>query len=150
MSETTRDDPHDLARFVSAQAGDLEIVLAELAAGAKRTHWIWWVFPQHEALGKSRNATFYGIGDLAEARAYLAHPVLGSRLRACVGLLLSHAGRDATAILGSPDDRKVRSCLTLFREAAQDPADRALFQRGLEIFYGGAADEATLALLAAR
>lgn len=142
------DDPHDLARFVAAQEPGLATVLGELARGEKRTHWIWWTFPQLAALGRSHNAEFYGIADLAEARAYLAHPLLGSRLRACVGLLLSHGGRGPHAVLGSPDDVKVRSCLTLFGEAAEDAADRALFKRGLDVLYEGRPDTRTSALLA--
>lgn len=146
------DDPFDLARFVAAQDPVIETVRAELFAGAKRTHWMWFVFPQLEALGRSPTAKRYGISGLAEARAHLAHPVLGPRLRECVALVLAHAetpgGADIHAILGSPDDLKLASCLTLFREAASDPADRALFQRGLDAFYEGRADGRTLALVA--
>jgi uncharacterized protein (DUF1810 family) len=143
------DDPFELSRFVAAQDPVMDAVRAELAAGAKRTHWMWFVFPQLEALGRSPMATRYGISGLAEARAYLAHPVLGPRLRECVSLLLAHEGGDIHAILGSPDDLKLASCLTLFREAAQDPADRALFQRGLDAFHKGRADGRTLELLRA-
>ncbi|MGJ3262535.1 MAG: DUF1810 domain-containing protein [Salinarimonas sp.] len=142
-------DDFDIARFVAAQDPVLDTVCAELAAGAKRSHWMWFVFPQLEALGRSATARRYGISGLDEARAYLAHPVLGPRLREAVGLLLRHAGGDIHPILGSPDDLKLCSCLTLFREAAQDPADAALFQRGLDAFYDGRADERTLALVGA-
>ncbi|WP_349370580.1 DUF1810 domain-containing protein [Salinarimonas sp.] len=146
------DDPFDLARFVAAQDPVIGTVRAELAAGAKRTHWMWFVFPQLEALGRSPTAKRYGISGAAEARAYLDHPVLGPRLRECVSLLLAHAdasgGPDIHAILGSPDALKLASCLTLFRAAAQDAADRALFRRGLDAFYEGRADGRTLALVA--
>ncbi|MGP9822020.1 DUF1810 domain-containing protein [Salinarimonas sp. NSM] len=140
-------DDNDLARFVAAQDPVWEDVRAELAAGAKRSHWMWFVFPQLAALGRSATARHYGISGLGEARAYLAHPRLGPRLREAVGLLLPHEGTDIHAILGSPDDLKLRSCLTLFHAAAEDAADAALFQRGLDAFYGGRADAATLDLL---
>ncbi|WP_372424973.1 DUF1810 domain-containing protein [Salinarimonas chemoclinalis] len=142
-------DDHDLERFVAAQDRVWENVRVELAAGAKRSHWMWFVFPQLAELGRSATARHYGVSGLAEARAYLAHPRLGPRLREAVGLLLPHAGSDIHAILGSPDDLKLRSCLTLFREAAgEGTADAALFQRGLDAFWGGRADGATLEMVA--
>ncbi|WP_029032478.1 DUF1810 domain-containing protein [Salinarimonas rosea] len=140
-------DDYDLARFVAAQEPVWAEVRAELAAGAKRSHWMWFVFPQLAALGRSATARRYGLSGLGEARAYLAHPLLGPRLREAVRLLLPHEGADIHAILGSPDDLKLRSCLTLFREATDDEADAALFQRGLDAFYGGRADAATLEIL---
>lgn len=140
-------DAGNLERFVEAQDTVLFQVERELAAGRKATHWMWFVFPQIAGLGSSGMARRYALRDLAEARAFLAHPVLGKRLRKAVGLMLGHRGASAYAILGSPDDVKFRSCLTLFREAAEAEADRALFQDGLDAFYGGAADDATLARL---
>lgn len=138
------DETFDLDRFVAAQEGVYDTVLAELRAGSKRTHWIWFVFPQVRGLGRSSTAQHYGISSLAEARAYLAHPVLGPRLRECARLLATHTGRSATQILGYPDDLKVRSSMTLFARAADDPAD---FRAVLDAFYGGEEDPATLDLL---
>jgi len=140
------DDPFDLARFVDAQSPVLASVRAELVAGAKRSHWMWFVFPQHRALGRSATALHYGIGSLDEARAYVRHPVLGSRLRECCGLLLAApASRSAHAIFGSPDELKLRSSMTLFATAVPD---EPLFARVLDRFYGGRPDVRTLALLA--
>lgn len=143
-------DPHDLSRFVEAQdRGVHERAVAELRAGTKRSHWMWFVFPQLRGLGRSSNAHRYGIADAREARAYLAHPVLGPRLREATHAILSVRDRDATTILGRPDDAKLRSCLTLFVAAADDEADRALFRAGLARFYAGRPDPATLELLGA-
>lgn len=136
-----------LARFLEAQGAVLAQVELELAAGAKRSHWMWFLFPQIAGTGKSPMNQRYAISGIEEARAYLAHPVLGARLRQHVRLVLSHTDRSAHAIFGSPDDRKFRSCLTLFREAALDPEDRVLFEHGLRQFYGGEADPRTLELL---
>src|SRR3954470_11053477 len=108
MPET---DPFDLARFVAAQAPVFDAVLAELKAGRKRSHWMWFVFPQLKGLGASTTAQFYGIGSLAEARAYLAHPVLGPRLEACTRAVLQADGSSLHAIFGSPDDLKFVSCM---------------------------------------
>jgi uncharacterized protein (DUF1810 family) len=135
----------DLERFVVAQAPHLEAVEAELRAGRKRTHWMWFVFPQLRGLGRSRMATHYGLASAAEARAYLDHPVLGPRLRDCVALVLAVPGRSAHDIFGSPDDLKLRSCLTLFR--AVDAAG-GVFDRALARFFDGRPDPATLQLLA--
>lgn len=137
-------DPYQLQRFVDAQAPVHAQVCAELRAGAKASHWMWFVFPQLRELGRSPTARWYGIGSLAEARAYLQHPVLGPRLHACVELLLAHRGWSALQILGSPDDLKLRSSLTLFACAA--PGD-AVFARALAQFFGGAGDPLTLDLL---
>lgn len=136
-------DPHDLQRFVDAQAPVIDTVRAELRAGHKRSHWMWFVFPQLRGLGTSAMAQHYGIASLDEARAFLAHPVLGPRLRECVGLMLQAPQADAHAILGSPDDLKFRSCLTLFALAA--PGE-ALFTDALRRFYGGEPDARTVAL----
>ena len=113
------DDPCDLARFVLAQAPVFERVCAELAAGRKDSHWMWFIFPQLKGLGSSPTAERYGIGSLAEARAYLAHPLLGKRLRTCTQLVNRVEGRTAQAIFGYPDYLKFRSCMTLFACAAQ-------------------------------
>jgi uncharacterized protein (DUF1810 family) len=139
------DDPFDLDRFKTAQAGVIDQALAELRAGRKQSHWMWFVFPQIQGLGFSAMAQTYGIVSLAEARAYLADPELGHRLRSCLEALLAHAGRPAESILGGVDAVKLRSCLTLFRAAA--PNDQ-LFQRALDVFFAGEADEATLQRLA--
>ena len=137
-------DPFNLSRFVQAQARNYGDAIAELRAGRKTSHWMWYVFPQIAGLGSSPMAQTYAIGSLAEARAYLAHPVLGARLRECVAAVLAVQGRSAHEIFGAPDDLKLRSSLTLF--AAADP-DEPLFRRALEAFFGGAPDPRTLELL---
>ncbi|MDH6232667.1 uncharacterized protein (DUF1810 family) [Mesorhizobium soli] len=134
-------DPFDLVRFVSAQDPVIAEVCAELKHGRKTSHWMWFVFPQVAGLGMSAMSQRYAIGSLGEARAYLEHPVLGPRLRLCVGLLLEIKGRSAHEIFGSPDDRKLRSSLTLFEQAAsEDP----IFRQALDRYFGGIADQATL------
>lgn len=141
MSDTS----FDLQRFVDAQDGVLDAVQAELRTGRKRSHWMWFVFPQLAGLGSSTMARRYAISSMAEARAYLAHPLLGARLRDCCDLLLQLPGKDAHAVFGSPDDLKLHSCLTLFDIAS--PAD--VFARCLRKYFGGAPDPATTQLLAA-
>jgi uncharacterized protein (DUF1810 family) len=136
-------DPFDLERFVTAQAPVYVAVLAELAAGHKRSHWMWFVFPQLRGLGMSSTAEFYGIASLAEAEAYLAHPLLGPRLVACTRAVLRHRDRSLREIFGSPDDLKFRSSMTLFAHAGGDP----LFRQALDAFCDGREDERTLALL---
>lgn len=143
MADRT-DDPFDLARFVRAQAPVYDQALAELRAGSKRSHWMWFVFPQVAGLGTSAMAQEFAIGNLDEARAYLAHPTLGPRLTECAAALIAVEGRSARAILGSPDDMKLRSSATLF--AAVSGAG-SVFHRILERYYDGRADERTLALL---
>ena len=139
------DGPRELGRFVDAQRSSYTAALAELQAGAKRSHWMWYVFPQIAGLGRSETARFYAIADLAEARAYLAHPVLGARLVEAVQAMLAHAGRrSAEAILGGIDAVKLRSSCTLFEAAGGGPE----FGRCIDAFYGGVRDPATLALLA--
>jgi uncharacterized protein (DUF1810 family) len=138
------DDPFNLERFLAAQARDYGDALAELQAGEKQSHWMWYVFPQLRGLGRSDKAHFYGITSLDEARAYLAHPVLGSRLRECVVALLNPGGFDAQKILGSVDAQKLRSSLTLFRLARQD---EPVFAHALTRFFNGQLDRATLVLL---
>jgi uncharacterized protein (DUF1810 family) len=133
----------DLDRFVSAQAGIYQDALAELTAGRKRTHWMWFIFPQIAGLGSSPTAQRYAIASLDEARAYLAHPVLGPRLRECARALLAVEGKSAEKILGYPDDLKLRSSMTLFARAAGDPD---VFEAVLRRYYDGP-DPRTLALL---
>lgn len=137
-------DPHGLSRFLAAQDPVYAGVLAELAAGRKTSHWMWFVFPQLHGLGRSARAQHYAIGDLDEARAYLAHPVLGARLRECCRRAEAVEGRTATELFGGPDDLKFRSCLTLFAAASgQEP----LFRRLLTKYFAGRDDPATLRLL---
>lgn len=142
-------DPFDLQRFVLAQRDVFGEALAELRAGHKRGHWMWFIFPQLDGLGTSAMATRYALHSLADAKAYLAHPVLGPRLRSCAHALLDHAGTPARAILGSPDCLKLRSSATLFaRVDHADPPAAKVFTRVLETFYAGVADPLTLRLLA--
>ena len=140
-----RGDPHGLERFVQAQRGVHEQALAEIRAGEKRTHWMWFVFPQLAGLGSSPTAVRYALKSLEEARAYLAHPVLGPRLLQCAEAALAVEGRTANEVFGYPDDLKLQSCATLFG-AASPPG--SAFERLLEKFYGGQRDAATLRLLA--
>lgn len=135
----------DLVRFVDAQAPVYAQVQAELAAGRKRTHWMWFVFPQLAGLGRSAMAQRYAIGSRGEAVAYLAHPLLGARLRECSALVLSARGPAIDDILGAPDDLKFQSCMTLFDAVA--PAVETLFAQCLQRFFGGERDAATLARL---
>jgi len=139
----------DLIRFVNAQAEIYSQAIEELNDGCKRTHWMWFIFPQLTGLGHSAMAQRYAIHDLDQARRYLADPILGSRLRHDVRLMMRHKGKSALDILGSPDDRKFRSCLTLFGQAASDNSDRMLFTEALDQFYGGEPDPRTLDLLRA-
>jgi uncharacterized protein (DUF1810 family) len=136
-------DSHDLSRFVEAQVGSYPDALAELQAGRKRTHWMWFIFPQIAGLGHSMMAQRYAIVSRAEAQAYLAHDLLGPRLRACTQAVLAVPDKSANAIFGSPDDIKFRSSMTLFDAIA--PHD--IFDQALARFYGGQRDTATLARL---
>jgi uncharacterized protein (DUF1810 family) len=138
------DERFDLERFVQAQQAVYAAVCAELRAGAKRSHWMWFIFPQLRGLGSSPSAQHYGLASLAEARAYLDHPVLGARLRECTRCLLLLEGRSAAEILGYPDELKLRSCLTLFERAAPQ---EELFGEALRKYYGGQPDVRTLELL---
>jgi uncharacterized protein (DUF1810 family) len=135
------DDPHNLERFIEAQRADFERALAEIRTGRKRSHWMWYIFPQIEGLGSSAMSQRYAIGSAAEARAYLEHPVLGARLRTCVEALVSLEGRSAEQIFGFPDDRKLRSCATLF--GAVSPAG-SVFHRLLEKYFQGEWDPKTI------
>lgn len=141
MSQTARTSRPDLSRFIEAQTSTYDTALAELRRGQKTSHWMWFVFPQIAGLGHSPTARFYAIASLDEARAYLAHPVLGPRLVEAVEAILALPGRDAEAVFGAPDDLKLRSSLTLFREAAPD---EPVFQQALDKYFAGAADPLTL------
>jgi uncharacterized protein (DUF1810 family) len=133
-----------LARFVEAQQGSHSQALAELRAGCKQTHWIWYVLPQLRGLGRSELARRYGIADREEAAAYMAHPVLGPRLVECVQATLAHRDRSAVEILGEVDALKYRSCLTLFSQVS---AGEGCFDEALTVFYAGQPDIETLRLL---
>ena len=133
-----------LGRFVAAQEGSWDTALAELRRGRKESHWMWWIFPQLAALGRSGTAKAYGIADLAEAEAYLAHPVLGPRLVEAARAMLAHRGQAPEAVLGGIDALKLRSCATLF---AAVPGADPVFREVLDAFYGGTADPLTVAAL---
>ena len=139
-------DPHDLQRFLDAQAPIYETALGEICAGSKRSHWMWFIFPQLRGLGLSHTAHFYGIASLDEARAYLEHPILGTRLRECVEAILPwHDRLTAEDILGPIDAVKLRSSFTLFDQIERN----TLFAAGLELFFDRKPDDRTLALLKA-
>jgi len=152
------DDPYDLDRYLRAQEPLYQRVRAELVAGCKQTHWMWFIFPQLRGLGSSATAERFGIGSLGEARAYLAHELLGARLRECTRLVNGVRGRRAQAIFGYPDELKFRSCMTLFAYAAEehpagagdDPegagaarADDRIFREALARFFAGEEDPLT-------
>jgi uncharacterized protein (DUF1810 family) len=137
-------DPYDLRRFLDAQEGDYERALAEIRSGRKRSHWMWYIFPQLDGLGFSPTAKRYAIKGIEEARAYLDHPVLGPRLLACAEAALGVEGKSATQVFGSPDDLKLRSSATLF--AAVSPPG-SVFERLLDKCYQGRPDDRTLHLL---
>jgi uncharacterized protein (DUF1810 family) len=135
------DDPYRLSRFVTAQAGVYEAAVSELRAGRKSSHWMWFVFPQVKGLGASPTSQEYAITSLAEAEAYLAHPILGPRLRECTGLVLSIPNRPAELIFGDIDAMKLRSSMTLFHRAAPNEPD---FEEVLTKYFDGAEDPETL------
>jgi len=137
-------DSHDLDRFVLAQERVYEQAMREIHEGEKRSHWMWFIFPQLDGLGFSPTSRRYGIKSVAEADAYLRHPVLGPRLIACCEAALHLEGRSAGEIFGSPDDLKLRSCATLFASVS---APRSVFERVLDRFFGGEPDSLTLRLL---
>lgn len=138
------DDPYDLRRFVRSQESDYERALSEIRGGKKRTHWMWYIFPQFDGLAFSSTSKFYAIKSLAEAEAYLNHPILGPRLLACAEAAFGVEGRTAAEIFGSPDDLKLRSCATLF--ACVSPPG-SVFERLLAKYYRGERDGRTLKLL---
>ena len=139
-------DPHDLVRFVEAQAADYDQALAEIKAGRKSSHWMWYVFPQIDGLGFSSMSRRYSIKSLDEARAYLDHPLIGARLVECAEAAMGIEGRSACQVFGSPDDMKLKSCATLF--ARVTPPD-SVFARLLDKFFEGKPDGKTLGLLEA-
>lgn len=136
-------DPFNLARFVSAQEGVYDSVLAELNNGRKRSHWMWYIFPQLKGLGKSTTSKYYAIKNREEALAYLNHPILGSRLIECANTVLAMKGRTASEIFGYPDDLKLKSSMTLFSSVASNP----VFVRLLDKYFQGERDDRTLQLL---
>jgi uncharacterized protein (DUF1810 family) len=138
------DDTFDLQRFLDAQASTYAAAHAELQAGRKRSHWMWYIFPQIRGLGSSPTSRHFAIASREEAAAYLAHPVLGARLRDCTQLVNAVQGRTAYQIFGDPDCMKFQSCMTLFAEVAPD---EAIFREALAKYYDGAPDQATLAKL---
>ena len=137
-------DRFDLERFVKAQDGVYERVCAELRAGRKQTHWMWFVFPQIRGLGSSSMAVRFGIASLAEAKAYLEHAVLGPRLRECAGIVCGLVGKTAGEIFGSPDDLKFHSSMTLFAKAAEANEADEVFGEALEKYFDGEMDGGTL------
>lgn len=140
-----RSESYDLDRFLDAQRGAYDTALAEIRAGRKQTHWMWFVFPQIEGLGSSSTSRFYAIKSAAEARAFLAHPVLGPRLRECADVVLHLRARSATEVFGSPDDLKLRSSATLFAAVAEP---NSVFEHLLAQYFRGEPDKKTLELLA--
>ncbi len=148
MSQSTdspnRDDPYQLSRFVRAQQDDFKRASAEIRSGKKRTHWMWYIFPQFDGLAFSSTSKHYAIKSIEEAKAYLNHAILGPRLLECMEAALSVEGRSVRDIFGSPDDLKLRSCATLF--ACVSPPG-SVFERLLEKYYQGERDEKTLRLL---
>ena len=138
------DTAFELSRFVDAQAQSYAQAIAELRAGRKRSHWSWYVLPQLRGLGQSEMSQRYAISGLAEARAYLQHPLLGPRLRECVTLINGHRGLDAEDILGETDSMKLHSCLTLFAQVAEPGS---VFHEGLKRHFASFPDHQTLALL---
>jgi uncharacterized protein (DUF1810 family) len=137
----------DLAKFIDAQKDVYEQALAELKSGKKQSHWMWFIFPQLAGLGHSMRANYYGLTDMDQAKQYLADSVLGERLRDCVRAMLPHRDKSSWDILGSPDNWKFKSCLTLFELAATDDGDRDLFRAALQQFHSGERDKKTFALL---
>ncbi len=138
------DDPHNLSRFVEAQENDYSQALSEIKSGRKQSHWMWYIFPQFDGLGYSSTSKQFSIKSIAEAEAYLKHPLLGPRLLECCEATLSIEGRSANAIFGSPDDMKLRSCATLF--ACVSP-EGSVFAKLLDKFFRSERDSKTLGLL---
>ncbi len=137
-------DPHNLVRFVHAQERDYARALAEIQSGLKQSHWMWYIFPQLDGLGSSPTSRHYAIRSVDEARAYLAHPLLGPRLTACAEAVLGMEGRSASDIFGAPDDMKLRSCATLFASVA---GDGSVFHRVLDKYFDTEPDPRTVRLL---
>jgi uncharacterized protein (DUF1810 family) len=137
-------DPYDLNRFVQAQKADYDRALLEIRRGRKSSHWMWYIFPQFEGLGFSTTSRLYSIKSIAEAGAYLAHPLLGPRLKECAEAVLCVEGRSAHEIFGSPDDMKLRSCATLFAHVSPPGS---VFHQVLDKYFQGRHDRKTLELL---
>jgi len=137
-------DSYGLSRFVQAQADDYEQALSEIRGGRKRSHWMWYIFPQYAGLGSSAISKRYAIKSIAEAEAYLRHPVLGPRLLQCAEAALAVEGRSVSEVFGSPDDLKLRSCATLF---AQVSPSGSVFERLLDKYFRGERDDETIRLL---
>ncbi len=135
---------NSLQRFIDAQENDYEIALTEIEQGRKRSHWMWYIFPQVQGLGSSETSKFYAIKNIEEAEEYLKHPVLGERLIRICTALMNNTGNDAHKIFGSPDDRKLQSSMTLF---AQLPGTDAIFQKVLDKFFNGTKDNKTIEIL---
>jgi uncharacterized protein (DUF1810 family) len=151
-NDPKHDDPYDLERFVRAQERDFAQALSEIQRGRKRSHWMWYVFPQFAGLGRSATSQHYAIKSAAEARAYLSHPILGPRLLACAEAALAVEGRSAYEIFGSPDDTKLCSCATLFAQvapagSASEAVSGSVFERLLSKYFQGQRDRTTLDLL---
>lgn len=136
--------PYHLERFLRAQEAAYDVALREIRQGRKQSHWIWFIFPQLKALGRSPNALYFGLANLEEARCYLAHPVLRARLEEISHALLALDAHDPEAVMGYPDVLKLRSCMTLFAHAA---GPGSVYERVLETFYGGSRDAETLRLI---
>ena len=139
-----RDHPSDLSRFTKAQESIYRTALSELRSGQKQTHWMWYIFPQIDGLGRSPNSRYYAIKSIEEARQYLTHPVLGPRLLECAETVLSIEGRSISSIFGYPDDLKLRSCMTLFELAADS---ESVFARVLDRYFHGERDVRTIQLI---
>ena len=137
-------DQYGLERFVRAQDGVYDQVCAELRSGRKRTHWMWFIFPQIKGLGSSEMAVRFAISSIEEAKAYLEHPVLGERLRECARIVVAVEGRTAEEIFGYPDDLKFRSSMTLFAKAAEISEEDLVFSQALDKYFGGKEDAGTV------
>ena len=137
-------DPYSLSRFVQAQEDRYEQALSEIRTGRKRSHWMWYIFPQYDGLGSSATSKRYAIRSLAEADAYLRHPVLGPRLFACAEAALALEGQSASEVFGFPDDMKLRSCATLFASVS---TSGSVFERLLDKYFRGERDDRTIRLL---
>ena len=141
------EDKYNLERFVREQEHSYDRAYQELSEGSKRSHWMWWIFPQIVGLGMTETSIEYSIKSMAEAKAYLEHPVLGKRIREISALILTLNENNASIVFGYPDDLKLRSSMTLFLEASDTDEDRKLFQKVLDKYFHGKADTRTLAIL---
>ena len=135
---------YDLERFISAQEHSYKTALSEIHNGKKVSHWIWYIFPQLKGLGRSYNSEYYGISNADEAKSYLSHPILGARLVEITEALLNLEENDPLKVMGSPDDLKLKSCMTLFAYISEDGS---IFHRVLDKYFGGSRDERTLSII---